>query len=396
MNQPKPPVLQPGDMILPPPVGIGVPGIVVVNAVYDLLPLSEVTGEFNKLRNYEELHQLTNAGEGIKVGVADTGVDKSHLMDNLKGCVAKDFTRSRTGFYDYVGHGSHTTGMIGSRGSFLGLAPKCDLYHAKVLDDRGSGGSDGIAAGIDWLVEQGCQLINLSLGGSFSQEIEDACRNAATNNVIIFASMGNSGMQGGGHPGTSRYTFGVTAVDYDKKVAGFSSRDPMAKYTGYGVQVLSLVTNGKLGKMSGTSMSCPDQVGIAANILSYMRKLQLPLPSTMEDYEALVQNSVIDLGSPGSDTTYGLGFIDLWKVLRELESIAQPPTPPIVPPPVNPEPTPVPSGKINSGIVSTDDGVLLFSNAGHQASITIKDKTYSGRASFLTPTTTHTNCKHKQ
>jgi len=387
--------LRPGDMILPPEDGIGIPGVVVVNAVYDNLPMSEVTGQFNTLRDYKRLHELTGGGEGIRVGVADTGVDKTHLKGDLNGCVAKDFTNSRKGFYDVVGHGTHTTGHIGARGDgqgFIGLAPNCELFHAKVLGDQGSGSSEGIAAGIRWMVAEGCQLINLSLGGGFSEEIEEAIREAVTNRVLVFASMGNSGHRGGGHPGNSRYTFGITAIDYAKKVAGFSSRDAMAKFAGYGVQVLSLIPNGKLGRMSGTSMSCPDQVGLAANILSYMNKLNLPLPTTMESYESIVQGSIEDLGTPGLDNDYGLGFIHIWDVIQHLSTI-----PPVEPePPAPPPPTPPPqlTGKINTGIVSTDDGVLLFSNAGHQTAITIKGTKYVGRASYLISTKAHTKCKH--
>lgn len=394
--------LHPGDMLLPPPPGeIGIPGVVVVNAVYNSLPMSEVTDKFNTLRDYKTLHAKTGGGRGIKVGVADTGVDKKHLSGDLLNCVAKDFTRSRTGFYDVLSHGTHTTGHIGARGDgvgFIGLAPNCDLYHAKVLGDRGTGDSKGIAAGIDWMVEQGCQLINLSLGGSFSTDIELACRNASNAGVLVFASMGNSGSSGGGHPGTSRYTFGITALDYNKRVAGFSSKDRMAKFAGYGVQILSLITGGKLGRMSGTSMSCPDQVGLAANILSYMKALQLPLPTTMEQYEALVRDSIEDLGDPGHDINYGLGFIDIWKVLRHLDHVTTPPpaTPIPSPPPISIPPVPDPVYKrFTSGIVATDNGVLLFSNHGHETEIKINNTIYKGRSSFLSPTTNHSNCSHE-
>jgi len=387
--------IKPGDMLLPVPGRISYPGVVVINAVYDQVPLSEVTDEFNTLRDYKRLHLLTGAGEGIKVGVADTGVDRLHLDGDLKGCIAKDFTRSHIGYYDAVSHGTHTTGHIGARGDnsgFIGLAPKCELYHAKVLGDDGSGSTPGIAAGINWLVEQGCKIINLSLGGGYSRQIDDACNDAAKAGVLVFASMGNSGNRGGGHPGTSKYTFGITAVDYNKKVAGFSSRDTMARYTGYGVQVLSLVTNGKLGRMSGTSMSCPDQAGLAANILSYMNKLSLPLPD-MGGYASLVEDSVEDLGTPGHDNQYGLGFIDIWKVIKQLDEQTQPPISQPSPPPVKPDP-PQADGQFTTGLVMTDDGIILFSNAGHEATITIKDRTYKGRASYMIPSNQHNECNH--
>lgn len=384
--------IKPGDIFIPDPKEgeCSFPGPVIINAIYDSLPMSETTDKFNTLRNYKVLHETTGGGKGIKIGVGDTGVDRVHLNGDLKGCIAKDFTNSRNGFYDVHSHGTHTTGHIGARGDgqgFIGLAPNAGLYHAKVLGDSGSGSTRGIANGIRWMAEEGCKIINLSLGGGYSADIEAACRDALSAGVLVFASMGNSGMRGGGHPGTSRYTFGITALDYNKRVASFSSRDDAAKYAGYGVQVLSLVTNGRLGRMSGTSMSCPDQCGVAGNILSYMLKLGLPLPKTMEEYEAIVRVGIEDLGTPGKDREYGLGFIDIWKVINHLKEQAPNPEPPIDPPPEEPEeptdPTPGPAKDMRMGLVSTDDGVYFVSNFGHEAEFKINGVTYKGRASKL-------------
>lgn len=364
--------LKPGDMLIPNPSPgeISYPGIVVVNAVYDHMPLSETTDKFNTLRNHVELHRRTGAGEGIKVGVGDTGVDKIHMDGDLAGCIAKDFTNSQYGFYDRQSHGSHTTGHIGARGDgtgFLGLAPKASMYHAKVLGDNGSGSTPGIAKGIDWMVEQGCNIINLSLGGSYSRDIDNACKRAEEAGVLVFASMGNSGNRGGGHPGTSDHSFGITAVDYGKRVAPFSSRDAKATYTGYGVNVLSLINNGKLGRMSGTSMSCPDQCGVAANILSYMKKLNLTMPN-MQQYADIVRPYIEDLGSVGHDIHYGLGFIDIWKVILNLSSTL---------PPENKH------GKLGTGLLSTSDGTMMFCDSGQPVEMKIGNKIYTGNATLL-------------
>ena len=374
--------MKPGDVIQPVKGDFSFPGPIIVNAVYDNISMTETTDQFNTLRDYKNMHQRTGAGEGITIGVGDTGVDKTHMQGDLKGTIPRDFTRSRNSYYDIHGHGSHVTGHIGARGDgdgFIGLAPKCNLMHAKVLGDSGSGSSTGIAQGIRWLVDGGCKIVSLSLGGGFSQESEDACRYAVEKGTLVFAAMGNSGNRGGGHPGTSRYTFGITAVDYNLRIAGFSSRDNAAKYAGYGVNVLSLLTNGKLGRLSGTSMACPDQAGLCGNILSYMNKLNLPLPNTMEEYETIVRSAIQDLGSPGWDKMYGDGFIHLDKVLDYLDSVAepQPPTdPPTDPPPEEGEPT------VSWGAVNTNDGIKLITPYGTKnVSIIYNNKTYKGKIS---------------
>jgi len=164
--------------------------------------------------------------------------------------------------------------------------------------------------------------------------------------------MGNSGTRGSGHPGNSRYTFGIAAADYNMEIANFSSRGRSAYYTGYGVSVYSCVTRGRYGRMSGTSMSCPDQAGIAGLILSRMAKLGLRLPETMDEYEQVVRPGVIDLGAKGRDVEYGFGFIDIWKVLESLGPISPDPEP-------EPEPEPV-VNELYAGVAWTSDGVKLM------------------------------------
>jgi subtilisin len=330
-------------------------------------PLSETADEFLTQRgDWNLLKTLTGDGLGIKVGVGDTGVDKTHLDGDLKGVKnAKDFTGSRYDFYDRHSHGSHCTGHIGARRDgqgMVGLASSCDMVHAKVLGDNGSGSSTGIARGIRWMIDEKCHIISLSLGGGFSQEIENACRDAAEAGVFVLAAMGNNGTRGDGHPGNSRYTFGVVAVDYQKRLAAFSSRSKMAKYSGYGVNVMSCGLNGKYVRMSGTSMATPDQAGLLALYLSWRKKYSLPLPKTMEELEALLSPGVEDLGSPGWDIGYGLGFINIWKLIETT------PTP-------GPGPGPSPEGKLGLGIVSTSDGFKVL-GTGAKAELTIDGKKY--------------------
>jgi len=336
--------------------------------IYDVeyvpTPLAESASEFLTQRgDWQLLKQTTGDGLGIKVGVGDTGVDKLHLAGDLKGVInAKDFTNSKYGYYDRHSHGSHCTGHIGARRDsegMVGLASSCEMVHAKVLGDSGSGSSTGIAKGIRWMIDEKCHIISLSLGGGFSQEIENACKDAADAGVFVIAAMGNEGTRGDGHPGNSRYTFGVVAVDYEKRLASFSSRSKMAKYSGYGVNVLSCGLNGKYVKMSGTSMATPDQAGLLALYLSWRKKYNLPLPSTMEELEAMLSPAVEDLGSPGWDIGYGLGFINIWKLIT-------PPSTPIPPPG---------KGELGLGLVSTSDGLKLL-GTGAKAELTIDDKTY--------------------
>ena len=130
-------------------------------------------------------------GEGIKVGVIDTGIDYNHpdLKDNYKGghdyidndddpmeTTYEDWLKSgadeyigTTSYYTY--HGTHVAGTIGATGkntesefAVTGLAPDVDLYAYRVLGSYGSGDTSGILAAIEQSVKDGMDVINLSLG----------------------------------------------------------------------------------------------------------------------------------------------------------------------------------------------------------------------------------------
>lgn len=338
---------------------------IIIHEVLDHVPLAEQAGEqLIKRGDWQKLKEICGDGSGIKVGIGDTGVDTIHLRGDLSGVKdAKDFTNSRYGAADKHSHGSHVTGHIGARSDgsgMVGIASSCDLYHAKVLGDSGSGSTRGIANGIRWLVDQGCHIVSLSLGGSFSQDIEGACREATEQGVFVLAAMGNDGLRGDGHPGNSGYTFGITAIDFDKKLASFSSRSPHATYCGYGVQVLSCGLNGKYVRMSGTSMATPDQAGVMALVLSYLLKTNKPIPKTMEEMHKLYIPHIEDLGEPGRDVGYGWGFFNIWNFLTD----------------TSPAPTPE---KWVGGMWSDSGAYLLGSDQqGDAASIKIKDKIFSG------------------
>jgi subtilisin family serine protease len=114
-------------------------------------------------------------GRGVRIGIVDTGVDLAH--PDLAGKVGTAATCVNTGGdplqcvagagagQDDNGHGTHVAGIAGAAGNGVaGVAPGATFVVAKVLDSSGSGNTGDVAAGIEWVVQHGAQVVNLSLG----------------------------------------------------------------------------------------------------------------------------------------------------------------------------------------------------------------------------------------
>ena len=307
--------------------------------IHNVLDVSAISGEkqpgfLTKRGDFEAFKKITGNGKGVKVGIVDTGLDPYHAKlggelelfnsrypdsTNVAVREVKDFTRSRRRWTDRAGHGTHVAGHIGARRNgrgIEGIASECELYIAKGLDDRGIGTDHNLAAGILWLIEKEVDIINLSVGGGFSPRIEAAVKKATDKGILVFAAAGNEGRAGVGHPGKSKYTIAVGAVDYNLNIASFSSRGKEVMLSGYGVGILSTVSNGRFAEYDGTSMSTPDQSGIAALIIGYCRKIGRPIQG-MADYMNFVKPNIMDLGVAGRDKDYGYGFIVIDRITKE-------------------------------------------------------------------------------
>lgn len=293
-------------------------------------------------------------GTKIKVFVCDTGVDQTHMEngDLTNVLSAVNATDDRNGYDERSGHGSWCLSAVGAvdQGTgIVGVAPNVELHSVKVLDNGGSGAVSWIASGIRYAVDNGADIISLSLGGGFSRTIESALEYAVSKGVICVAAIGNSGRAGGGHPGTSRYTIAVAAMDQNDRLASFSSIDAAVDLVGYGVNELGCSTRGRYQRISGTSMSTPEVAGQIALYMGIVDRSSTGFsrrnPEFIRSFVSdVLFDNVIDLGPNGRDTGYGRGKLDGRAILESfppMDGPANPPTdPPSDPPscPVLPEP----------------------------------------------------------
>ncbi|MFF4487111.1 S8 family serine peptidase [Streptomyces sp. NPDC001544] len=232
-------------------------------------------------------------GKGVKIAVLDTGVDTTHPDLKSQVIESKNFSTAADA-KDHFGHGTHVASIAAgtgakSNGKYKGIAPDAKILNGKVLDDSGSGDDSGILAGMEWAASQGASVVNLSLGGYDTPEVdplEAEVNKLSTEKGILFAiAAGNSGPQSIGSPGSADDALTVGAVDKSDKLADFSSTGPRTgdgaikpDVTAPGVDITAAAAPGSVIDtdpevphpapgyltISGTSMATPHVAGAAA------------------------------------------------------------------------------------------------------------------------------------
>lgn len=138
-------------------------------------------------------------GRGIKVAVLDTGFDAEHPDFVGRDVSARSFVEGEDAS-DGHGHGTHCIGtacgprsLPDARG--YGMAPEAQIYAGKVLGSQGSGTDSQILAGINWALENECQVISMSLGADVAQihpPYVAAGRRSLELGTLIVAAAGNN------------------------------------------------------------------------------------------------------------------------------------------------------------------------------------------------------------
>jgi thermitase len=212
-------------------------------------------------------------GTGMVIAVVDTGVQANH--PDLTGHVLSgyDFVCGKSGTSsDPHGHGTHVAGIAGARDNSifgLGGAPDARVLPVRVLNASGSGSTSDVAAGINWAVDHGADVINLSLGGDHSSAMQNAVQNAEAAGVVVVAAAGN------GNTSTKLYPAGydgsVIAVGATTSTA--SNRASFSNYGSWvdigapGVAIWSTDKGSTFTNKSGTSMASPFVAAAAALVL---------------------------------------------------------------------------------------------------------------------------------
>ena len=240
-----------------------------------------------------------HTGEGVSVGVVDSGVDDAHPdLDDGVVAAAHDFTGSGEdpdSTTDDVGHGTHVASIIAGSGEASDGVNRGVAYGARVLDAKvltpDGGDTSWVIDGMEWAAEQGADILNLSLGqpGNYTDGTDPASLAvdalSEQYGLLAVAAAGNEGPEPGTIPtfGTASSALTVAAVDDDDLIAGFSSVGPRVDgalkpdIAAPGVGIVAARAAGTTldepvddqhVAASGTSMAAPHVAGAAAVLQS--------------------------------------------------------------------------------------------------------------------------------
>jgi len=188
--------------------------------------ITELTPQADELTSAvipSTLNTTTFTGKGIKVGVVDTGIDYNHpdLMANYAGgydLVDLDDDPMETQKTEGIPtlHGTHVAGIIGANGDLQGVAPNAEIHAYRALGPGGSGTSVQVIAALEQAVEDGVDVINLSLGNDVNgpdYPTSIAVNRAADLGVSVVTANGNAGPENWtvGSPATASKTLSIGA-----------------------------------------------------------------------------------------------------------------------------------------------------------------------------------------
>jgi|APMI01.1.fsa_nt_gi serine protease len=216
-------------------------------------------------------YTYSTTASNVSAYVIDTGILASH--NQFGGRVQAGFTAINDGYgtTDCAGHGTHVAGTIG--GATYGMAKGVKLYPVRVLGCNGSGSTDGIIAGMDWVASnhRGPSVANMSLGGGASTATDQAVARLRNSGVVVAVAAGNENQNACDvSPARAAGAITVGATQSNDARSSFSNWGTCVDIFAPGTNITSSWGSGStaINTISGTSMATPHVAGAVALYLS--------------------------------------------------------------------------------------------------------------------------------
>lgn len=252
---------------------------------------------------HDELHIC---GAGRRIGLVDTGIDVRH--DTFANARLKARNLLSPGEREAGReHGTATASVLaGTQDRSPGLVNTAELAAANVFRQRSNAGVDTtaelLARAIDWLLEEGVEVINMSLAGPANRVLERAVAAAASSGVMVVAAAGN-GDRNPVFPAAYPGVIAVTAVDARRRVYAQANRGDYIDFAAPGVDLFLAAPGNRSKYYTGTSFAAPFVTAALA-----VMKSRHPDAGAGELVEQLAAGA-LDLGDPGRDPDFGWGLV---------------------------------------------------------------------------------------
>ncbi len=271
------------------------------------------------LMQTKEAWDITTGSADVTVAIIDTGIDSGH--DEFTGRISP---LSYNAYFEEVGidaveddhgHGTMVAGVIGaikdnSKG-IAGIAQNVELLVIKANTPGEENFKDSVLIeSMYYAVEHGADLINLSLGGTYANDLtKDALDYAKEMGVIVIAASGNEGNDERFYPAAFEGVLAVSAVDENRQMADFSNYGTHIDLSAPGFEIVTTTTNNGYVVTSGTSFAAPQVTGVLALSLSHHTNLEPDMHVTR------LFETAMDEGDPGKDVFYGHGIVNTYDAL---------------------------------------------------------------------------------
>lgn len=307
---------------------------------YQVAPLS--------LIGMEAAWDFSVGSENIVIAVIDTGIDTDHsefvgqLWQNpgeiagngidddgntfIDDVMGYNFLSNNATPEDSHGHGTHVSGTIGAKGSYItGVCPGCRIMSLKAGDFDFL--ETDIIQSIDYANNNGANIVNMSFGGGAYAPITEGRIKAGHDKGIVFvAALGNESTNvdttTNYYPAKYPHVLGISSVGNDGSRSGFSnfgSYNFIAAPGGQDLEpetyIVSSYLNNSYHGLAGTSMATPHVAGAIGLMKSMIPWL------TPDDIRTALQLSAKDAGASGHDIHYGYGILDVPNAIRYADTV---------------------------------------------------------------------------
>ena len=233
----------------------------------------------------------------LKVGMIDTGVAAHTVLKNIQ-LRQRDFSNTKA--TAPTEHGTAIASLLARDGAN-------EIYAANIFQGTGAKpytSADAIVRALDWIVGQDVVVINISLTGPRNKILDALIARALEKGHVIVAAAGNGGPTAPpAYPAALPNVIAVTAVDRNLRVYRYANQGRYITVSAHGVGVTAAAPGGGTGSYTGTSFATP-------HIATWMARCAKTVSTAIrQKCMTALAKSAQDLGAPGKDEVYGLGYV---------------------------------------------------------------------------------------